>query len=98
MISLALILTSVLFVYLNLDNVSYPLILNFSSYEGVNLMGEASDLWNVISIAVAISIINIILSYLFFFRERLISYVILGTNVIILTLLFIGVSHIISIN
>jgi len=94
-----LALTAVLFIlsfaliYFNLGRLSAPLILHFDALRGVDFFGEKADFWGIWLVAFVVAIINMILGEVFFYRERILSYIFLGANLLlaILTLIFVAV-------
>lgn len=98
LLSLALILAGILLIYLNIDSLSYPLILHFNEFQGVDLVGESDNLWGVGIMAGVIFLINLTLAAGLYLRERILSYILLSVNLLISILSLIGISNIILLN
>ena len=97
-ISFGLLLVSAGLIYLNLDNLSSPLILHFSVYEGVDLVGDKIDLWKIPIMGFLVFTLNLVLGAVFFYRERIITYVFLATGVFVSILVLINTAQIITLN
>ncbi|MEX2436817.1 MAG: hypothetical protein WD471_01475 [Candidatus Paceibacterota bacterium] len=97
-LSVLLLITSFILILINVGDLSYPLILHFNSYEGVNLTGEASSLWSILIVAVLVVVLNFFIGNSLFKRERMMAYLIFAINVIISIVTLISVAQIISIN
>lgn len=100
LIVIALILTFIaaLIVYLNIGNLSYPLVLHISPYGGVDLTGSESDLWGAVIMAAIVIFLNIVLASRFFHRERILVYILLATAVFVAVLTVIATGWVIAIN
>lgn len=97
-LSLLFLLISAAFIFFNAEKLSSPLILHFDSYRGVDRMGEIADLWLILILGLLAAIINSVLAEVFFYRERILAYLLSGTNVFIGLLVLIAVTVIISVN
>jgi len=73
-------------------------ILHFDGYKGVDILGKVVDVWFIIGAVFLILIVNIILTEIFFQRERILSYFLVSVNLLISILLMIVVAVIISVN
>lgn len=93
-----LLLTAFILILINVDNLSYPLIIHFNPYEGVNLTGGENSLWSILIIGLVIITLNTFLGNVFFKRERIVSYVFFVINFIIAIMTLISIAQIISIN
>ena len=93
-----LLAASALVLYLNIDKLSYPVILHFNAFQGVDLVGNKADIWSIVAMGFAVVIMNTVLSRVLFYRERLMAYILLAANVILAFFAFISVAHIISLN
>jgi hypothetical protein len=99
-----LVITGILFllslglIYFNTKNLDTPLILHFDQIKGIDLFGEKIDLWLIWFMGFAMAVINTFLGQVFFERERILSYIFIGTNILISILLLIVVGTIISVN
>ncbi len=93
-----LLVVSFVLTYFKVDALSYPLILHFNPYQGVDLMGVKADVWGIVAMGFLVVVINTVLARTLFYRERIITYIFLATNVLLALLAFIGIAHIISLN
>ena len=91
-------LSSLGLLYFNSSNLIPPIIIHFDSYQGVSFLGTLTDLWSIWLVGFIMIIINFGLSEVFFYRERLLSYLFVGTNIIIALLVLIILAVIISVN
>ncbi len=85
-------------VYLNVGELSYPLILHFSSYFGVDAVGGRGSVWGIVAIAALVAILNAFIGATFFYRERVLTYLFFATNVLIALLSLVAVANIIALN
>ncbi len=85
-------------IYLNIDKLSSPLIFHFDKLNGIDILGGAIDLWRFLLAGFMIILINVILSYEFYYRERILSYFFLAVNLLFSVLVLIIVFLIVSIN
>ncbi|MEK7465326.1 MAG: hypothetical protein AAB631_00955 [Patescibacteria group bacterium] len=83
---------------LNIARVSGPLILHFDAFHGIDLFGSVGNIAGMWIMAFAMAIINLFLADLLYFRERVLSYAIVGMNVLISVFLFILMAVIASVN
>lgn len=89
---------SFLFMVFSSDTLTAPVILKFDGTRGITMFGEEANVWGIWLLGFCIIALNTILSEFFFFRERMLSYVFLGTNILIAILLFIIISVITAVN
>lgn len=94
----AILFGSFLFVVFSSDALTSPVILKFDGDRGITMFGEKSNVWGIWILGFCIIALNTVLSEFFFFRERMLSYVFLGTNMLIAVLLFIIISVIMAVN
>ena len=92
------LLGSSLFIVFSSSALTAPVILKFDSTRGITLFGEGANVWGIWFLGFCIIAVNTVFSEFFFFRERMISYVFLGTNVLIAALLFVIISVIVAVN
>lgn len=92
-----LILTAVV-VYLRLVEITTPLIIHFDAYKGIDFLGDRFDVSNILIVALAIFLINLILAEFIFDRQRFLSFVFAYISLSISILILIAISAIISIN
>lgn len=97
-ISLAFLLSGLILILANANNLSSPLITHINAYTGVDMMGGISHLWILFSMGTLIFLINLGLIYLFFFRERIVSYIILGVTFLTSLLTLVSIGNIIALN
>lgn len=89
---------SFLFTIFSSDTLTTPVILKFDSMRGITMFGEEANVWGIWLLGFCIIALNTILSEFFFFRERMLSYIFLGMNVLVAVLLFIIISVITAVN
>jgi hypothetical protein len=96
--SAVLILASVALTAFNVSELGTPLILHFDAYSGADFFGSVIDLWLIVGAVFLMMVANVILAEVFFRRERILSYLLIGTNFLLSILLLIVVAVIISVN
>ncbi len=82
----------------NGNGLPQQLILHFDSFRGIDLFGGYTDLWLVWIMGFVFTIINAVLAEEFFYRNRVLTYLLLGFDVVIAMLTLIVVSTIISVS
>ena len=91
-------LLAVFVIYLHIDQLSTPLIFHFDKLNGIDISGSPIDLWRFLLAGFMMILINIILSYEFYYRERILSYFFLAANFLFSILSLIIVFLIVSTN
>ncbi len=91
-------LTSLILFLINSSQLSPPLIFHFDAYRGIDLTGNFFDFWLIFFFGFLSFLINSILSEALFFRERGLTYILLGNNLFISVLILIMTAIIIKIN
>jgi hypothetical protein len=97
-VTAVLLLAGLALVYFNVDSLSTRLVLHFDAFKGVDLFGENADLWRLWGTGVLVTLLNAILGEAFFKKERMLTYIFLGVNILISLLLLLAISTIISVN
>ncbi|OIO49283.1 MAG: hypothetical protein AUJ39_01355 [Parcubacteria group bacterium CG1_02_42_13] len=97
-LSLTLLIVSGVMTYTTLYGVEGPFIIHFNYKGEVDVIGGNGNIFNIITIAGIIVLINFILAYHLYNRERILSYIFSGTSLIIVILTFISVYLISSVN
>lgn len=92
------LIISALIVYLNVAQLSSPIIFHFDKLNGIDVFGAKIDLWRFWLAGFMIILVNTILSHEFYYRERILSYILIGTNLLFSILTLIVVLLIVSIN
>lgn len=87
--SAALFLGSFVLSIFKLNNLSYPVILHFDAFRGVDFIGDMTDFWSIWASGLFITIINTWLGETLFHRERFLAYLFLSANVLIALLILI---------
>jgi len=82
----------------NVGSLPQQLILHFDSFHGIDLFGGYTDLWLVWVMGFVFAIINAVLAEEFFYKNRVLTYIFLGVDVVISLLTLIVVSTIISVS
>lgn len=93
-----ILLGSFLFVVFSSDSISAPVILKFDGTRGITMFGDRADVWGIWAFGFCIIALNTVLSEFFLFRERILSYVFLGTNMLVGILLFVIIAVITAVN
>lgn len=92
-ISVVIFLASFIVLIFQIGGFVSPVVLHFDGVRGIDLYGEKIDVWAVWITSLALFIVNIFISNVFYFRERSLTYLFIGFNLLwaILTLVFAGV-------
>ncbi len=85
-------------VYVKYADRAAPLIIHWDAFRGVDALGTASDLYEILIIALVTLAINLFLASAVFDKERFLSYVLGATGVVFAVLVFAAVLAIIKIN
>ena len=94
----AILLFSLILIYLNIGRLSQPIILHFDNFKGVDAFGDKIDVWGLWLVGLAMILINLALGELFFYKERVLSYLLVGINILFSILLLVIVAVIINVN
>ncbi len=97
-ISFLFLISSLVLILVNQGSFVESLIIHVDAFQGVDMMGDVTDIWNVLLMGVIIFLINTLLIKVFYLRERIISYIILSANFILSLFVLIKIANIISIN
>ncbi len=84
--------------YVNLADSDGLLVIHFDAYKGADFFGNVRDVFDILITALVILVVNMAIAHRFYYRERLLSYLISATTLILMVLILIGVNVIISIN
>lgn len=98
LVSMLFLAVALLVICLNLPNFSYPVMLSFSNYKGIDFTGSVSDVWNFLSLGGALLVINLFLAGSLFRRERFLSYLILSVGALLSFFVLLVVLTIVSLN
>ena len=92
-ISAALFVAGLLLGIFRLNGLSYPIILHFDAFRGVDFVGNLTDFWTIWAGGIVIATVNLRLAASLFHRERFLSYLFVSANVLValLTLIITGV-------
>jgi len=77
---------------------AYPLLLHFDGAGRAPLLGEPFHLWLVWATGLVCAIINFFFGRVFFFRERMLTYLFFSANMVISLLTLVAIGTIISMN
>lgn len=94
----AFLITSFGLVLFKASSLTLPIILRFDSIRGIDMFGAISDVWGIWLLGFSMIALNLFFAHLFFFRERTLSYLFMGTNVLFSLLLIIIMSLIVNVN
>ena len=98
LVSLGLVFFTLALLYFSSDGLSSPLILRFDGLRGIDTLGTKADVWGVWLVGLFFSALNIFLGYVFFYRERALAYLFIGSSVLLSLLMLTVVGMVISIN
>lgn len=98
LVSVIIVIFAFGLIYFNFNNLSSPLIMHFDSLRGVDLFGNKADLVTLSFSIVLMLIINAILANVSFDRERVLSYLLVGVNVLVAILFLVASAVIVSVN
>lgn len=98
LLGLFLFVVSFVFIILKVNMLSLPVILHFDAFNGVDKFGDQSSVWGVWGLGFVFFLLNSVLGEVFFLRERALTFVFLGTNLLFSILFLIIISVIITIN
>jgi len=83
--------------YLKIKPSEYPIPLHYNIFFGVDLMGGYTKVYTLPGIGILILLFNLILSFSLYKKERLASYLLIGTAVLIQVFLILsGISIILT--
>jgi hypothetical protein len=97
-VSLIIFIAGLLFILFQINTLSLPVILHFDILNGVDVFGGQSSVWGVWGLGFVFFVLNSVLCEVFFFCERALSFVFLGTNLLLSILFLIIISVIITVN
>ncbi len=83
---------------LSIIHISGPLIINFDAFYGVRLFGGTADVLWIWVFGFLMCGMNLFLSSIFYRRERVMAYLLVGANVVLSLLLLILMAVIASVN
>ncbi|MEK7462980.1 MAG: hypothetical protein AAB621_01265 [Patescibacteria group bacterium] len=98
LISGGLILIALISAILNFYKINNLLIMHYDGYNGIDFLGDKSDVFSLIGILAVMIILNVWLANRVYFRERFLSYLLSFSSLALSVLILIGVFAIISIN
>lgn len=94
----ALFLFSFALILWNFNRLAPSIVLHFDSFHGVDAFGTRASLWGIWILGIVVCLVNGGLVYEFYHRERFLSYLFLGANVLIALFALIIIGVITSIN
>ncbi len=97
-LSLIVLFITLILIILNKESLNQPIILHYDSFGGIDLFGTPNDLWGIWLAGLVTGVVNVFLGAAFFYRERILTYLFLGANVVIAILVLVAVANIISVN
>lgn len=92
-----LVLTGII-AYINLSEITTPLIIHFDAYKGIDFLGNKTDVFNILIVAAVMFLINFVLAEFIFDRQRFLSYNFAFVSLMISILILIAILVIISVN
>jgi len=81
-----------------LNGLSYPVILHFDPFRGVDFLGDMTDFWSIWAGSLIFTGLNTWLAETLFYRERFLSYLFISANVLIALLILIITGVVIGAN
>ncbi len=97
-ISGVIIVANLIFLFAKLGGLSYPLVLHFDSFHGVDFLGDISDFWGFWLGGIALIILNFFIGEALFRKERALSYVFIAANALLSILLLVISAVIVATN
>ncbi|MCK5490373.1 MAG: hypothetical protein KAI67_00880 [Candidatus Pacebacteria bacterium] len=96
--SLFVNLSLLVFLLYNKKEGSYPVILHYNFIFGDDYRGDYEKIYLIVSIGLIVIIINSILGYFLYLREKLASYLLIITAILVQVFLFVAGYFIVAIN
>ncbi|MCL4399674.1 hypothetical protein M1506_00140 [Patescibacteria group bacterium] len=81
-----------------IGSLTYPSIIHFDKWNGVNFLGDGGDFLGMLLIGLAFIVMNVFLSFKLYHKERFVSYLFLSANIIISIIILIFASVVIGNN
>lgn len=85
-------------VYVEYADRAAPVIIHWDAFRGVDALGTASDLYEILAIAFMALLVNLFLASAVFDRERFLSYVLASAGLVFSVLVLAAVLAILKIN
>jgi hypothetical protein len=93
-----LLVLNLILVYLQLGDITTPLIIHFDVYKGIDFLGSRKDVFGILASGATMLLINLLLAEFFYRRERFLSYILTFLSLILSILILIATSVIVSVN
>lgn len=97
-VSVVLLFASFLLISISYGRLAQSIVLHFDIFHGVDLFGARASVWWIWFLGLAIFLVNNGLAYEFYHRERFLSYLFLGANMLTSLFVLVVLGVIISIN
>ncbi len=97
-IACVLLAISGVMAFMNYGRLAPLIVLHFDALNGVDTFGTRASILGMWFLGVVVNMVNAALAYEFYNRERLLSYLYLGGNVLIALIVFIAIGVVVSIN
>ena len=78
--------------------VNNPIIIHFDAYKGIDFLGSRINIFGLFFTTLIIFLINLVLSNILFYRERMLSYIFAAATLFFIILVLVSVAAIISVN
>lgn len=78
--------------------VNNPIIVHFDAYRGIDFLGSRINIFGIFFTALVVFLINLVLSNILFYRERILSYIFASATLFFIVLVLVSVAAIISVN
>ncbi len=97
-VSVVLLFASFFLISVSYGRLAQSIVLHFDIFHGVDLFGARASVWWIWFLGLAIFLVNNGLAYEFYHRERFLSYLFLGANMLTSLFVLVALGVIISIN
>jgi len=97
-LSFLILLFGFIFAYLQVWDITSPLIIHFDVYKGIDFLGNRFDVFGILLTALVMIAVNLWLANFLYYRERFLSFVFGFVSLGLSILILIAISVIISVN
>mgnify|MGYP001572255989 CR=1 FL=1 len=97
-LSLGILILTAFVAYIQLAEITTPLIIHFDAYKGIDFLGDKFDVFKILAVALTVFSINFILAEFIFYRQRFLSFVFAYASLATSVLTSIAITVIISVN
>ena len=97
-LSFLILLFGFIFAYLQVWDITSPLIIHFDVYKGIDFLGNRFDVFGMLFTTLVMIAVNLWLANFLYYRERFLSFIFGFVSLGLTILILIAVSVIISVN